>query len=218
MAASVKGGPGSAASISFAPRERASQHTRRPVRTSLFFISLALTMTIGAFVWLGFFNQTNEIRPDVGGISIDQRGGVELTGAVYRGRSERGDRYEVRARVARERTPGVVELQLPAASLRRRDGEVIAVVARNGIYFSEGARMLLVGDIELASDSLGLTLFAERLSLDLAKGEMTSNKPVRIVQDDGVINAQGIKISDHGQHLRFIGRAILTLDTGQRDK
>ena len=83
-------------SFSFAPRSDAAEAEakRRPVRASLLFILLGLVLTGGTVLWLGVFIQSGEIRLGVTDVKIDETGEVELTGAIYQGRTEQGEAFE----------------------------------------------------------------------------------------------------------------------------
>ena len=85
----------------FAPRERADTDSRQPFRTSLIFVGIGIILSFVTVLWLGLFNEQDEIRLDVTDIKVDETGEVELTGAVYRGQTARGEPYEITADTAR---------------------------------------------------------------------------------------------------------------------
>ena len=78
----------------FAPRERADTDSRQPFRTSLIFVGIGIILSFVTVLWLGLFNEQGEIRLDVTDIKVDETGEVELTGAVYRGQTARGEPYD----------------------------------------------------------------------------------------------------------------------------
>ena len=104
-------------SARFAPRERSDAESRQPFRTSLIFVGIALVLSFVTVLWLGLFNERDEIRLEVTDIKVDETGDVELTGAVYRGQTTRGEPYEIVADTARERDTGQVDLSLGLGAL-----------------------------------------------------------------------------------------------------
>ena len=117
----------------FAPRERADTGSRQPFRTSLIFVGIGIIISFVTVLWLGLFNEQDEIRLDVTDIKVDETGEVELTGAVYRGQTARGERYEITADTARERDTGVVDLSAPAAELTQTSGDVVNLPSLTGV-------------------------------------------------------------------------------------
>ena len=87
----------------FAPRDRQAEPERQRVRASLLFLGLGILLTSGTILWLGLFNQQDEIRLEISDLTVDETGDVELTGAIYRGQTARGEPFEITADVARER-------------------------------------------------------------------------------------------------------------------
>ena len=85
----------------FAPRDRPAEPGTRRVRASLLFLGLGILLTSGTVLWLGLFNQQDEIRLEISDLKVDETGDVELTGAVYRGQTARGEPFEITANVAR---------------------------------------------------------------------------------------------------------------------
>ena len=109
----------------FAPRDRQAEPGTRRVRASLLFLGLGILLTSGTVLWLGLFNQQDEIRLEISDLKVDETGDVELTGAVYRGQTARGEPFEITANVAREREDGVVDLSSPTAQLRRAQYRIV---------------------------------------------------------------------------------------------
>ena len=205
-------------SYSFAPRAPQIEAERRPVRASILFIALGLGLTVVTVLWLGFFTQPGEIKLEVTDFKIDESGDVELTGAIYQGRTQHGEPYEVTAEVASERASGIVDLSDPTAQLSSKNGDLIDLKSRNGVYYPDISKIDLAGDVVVNSRDLGVRLLAFSLSADLADGSMVSNEPVRMERSDGVVTANGMEVTDQGKRIIFKGDARLTLngETGDR--
>ena len=121
----------------FTPRKHADADSRQPFRTSLIFVGIGIILSFVTVLWLGLFNEQDEIRLDVTDIKVDETGEVELTGAIYRGQTVRGEPYEITADTARERDTGEVDLSAPAAELTQSTGDIVNLTSLTGVYFPD---------------------------------------------------------------------------------
>ena len=194
----------------FAPRDRQAETGTRRVRASLLFLGLGILLTSGTVLWLGLFNQQDEIRLEISDLKVDETGDVELTGAVYRGQTARGEPFEIR-NVAREREDGVVDLSSPTAQLRRAGGDIMDISSATGVYSPAQTEIELFGDVVITSRDTGLVMQAEEVLANLEAGNMVSETPVRVESDDGVIVARGMQVTERGRMIIFTGKTRLTL-------
>ena len=204
--------------FSFAPREQDIDTGRQPVRASILFISLGLVLTFVTVIWLGFFTQPAEIKLEVTDVKIDDAGDIELTGAIYKGRNENGEAFEVTAKIASERSSGAVDMESPTAQLFRNDGDLIDLSSQNGLYFPDSSRIELDGDVVMTSQDMGLTLLALSLSANLADGSMFSEEPVRVERSDGIVTANAMEVTGKGKRIIFKGNAIMTLQDNSQSR
>ena len=204
--------------FSFAPREQDIDAGRQPVRASILFISLGLVLTFVTVLWLGFFTQPAEIKLEVTDVKIDDAGDIELTGAIYKGRTENGEAFEVTAKVASERSSGAVDMESPTAQLFRNDGDLIDLSSQNGLYFPDSSRIELDGDVVMTSQDMGLTLLALSLSANLADGSMFSEEPVRVERSDGIVTANAMEVTGKGKRIIFKGNARMTLQDNSQSR
>ena len=204
--------------FSFAPREQDIDAGRQPVRASILFISLGLVLTFVTVLWLGFFTQPAEIKLEVTDVKIDDAGDIELTGAIYKGRSENGKAFEVTAKIASERSSGAVDMESPTAQLFRNDGDLIDLSSQNGLYFPDSSRIELDGDVVMTSQDMGLTLLALSLSANLADGSMFSEEPVRVERSDGIVTANAMEVTGKGKRIIFKGDARMTLQDNSQSR
>ena len=204
--------------FSFAPREQDIDAGRQPVRTSILFISLGLVLTFVTVLWLGFFTQPAEIKLEVTDVKIDDAGDIELTGAIYKGRTENGEAFEVTAKIASERSSGAVDMESPTAQLFRNDGDLIDLSSQNGLYFPDSSRIELDGDVVMTSQDMGLTLLALSLSANLADGSMFSEEPVRVERSDGFVTANAMEVTGKGKRIIFKGDARMTLQDNSQSR
>tara|TARA_B100001093_G_scaffold511523_1_gene579591 strand:- start:2144 stop:2791 length:648 start_codon:yes stop_codon:yes gene_type:complete len=205
-------------SFSFAPRAQEIDAGRRPVRASILFISLGLVLTFVTVLWLGFFTQPVEIKLEITDVKIDDASDIELTGAIYKGRTESGEAFEVTAKIASERSSGVVDMESPTAQLFRNDGDLIDLSSQNGLYFPNSSRIDLNGDVVMTSRDMGLTLLALSLSADLADGSMISDEPVRVERNDGIVTANAMEVTGKGKRIIFKGDARMTLQDNNQNR
>ncbi len=204
--------------FSFAPREQDIDAGRQPVRASILFISLGLVLTFVTVLWLGFFTQPAEIKLEVTDVKIDDAGDIELTGAIYKGRTENGEAFEVTAKIASERSSGAVDMESPTAQLFRNDGDLIGLSSQNGLYFPDSSRIELDGDVVMTSQDMGLTLLALSLSANLADGSMFSEEPVRVERSDGFVTANAMEVTGKGKRIIFKGDARMTLQDNSQSR
>ena len=204
--------------FSFAPREQDIDAGRQPVRASILFISLGLVLTFVTVLWLGFFTQPAEIKLEVTDVKIDEAGDIELTGAIYKGRTENGEAFEVTAKIARERSSGAVDMESPTAQLFRNDGDLIDLSSQNGLYFPDSSRIELDGDVVMTSQDMALTLLALSLSANLADGSMFSEEPVRVERSNGIVTANAMEVTGKGKRIIFKGNAKMTLQDNSQSR
>ena len=204
--------------FSFAPREQDIDAGSQPVRASILFISLGLVLTFVTVLWLGFFTQPAEIKLEVTDVKIDDAGDIELTGAIYKGRTENGEAFEVTAKIASERSSGAVDMESPTAQLFRNDGDLIDLSSQNGLYFPDSSRIELDGDVVMTSQDMRLTLLALSLSANLADGSMFSEEPVRVERSDGFVTANAMEVTGKGKRIIFKGDARMTLQDNSQSR
>ena len=204
--------------FNFAPREQDVDAGKRPVRASILFISLGLALTFVTVLWLGFFTQPAEIKLQVTDVQIADTGDIELTGAIYKGRTESGEAFEVTAKIASERSSGAVDMEAPTAQLFRNDGDLIDLSSLNGVYFPDSSRIELDGEVVMTSQDMELTLLALSLSADLADGSMISNQPVRVERRNGVVTANAMEVTGKGKRIIFKGDARMTLQDNRQNR
>ncbi|MGB2000340.1 MAG: LPS export ABC transporter periplasmic protein LptC [Candidatus Puniceispirillaceae bacterium] len=201
----------------FAPRDRQVNPERRGIRASLLFIGLGAVMCFGAVLWLGLFSQQDQIRLEISDIKVDETGDVELTGAVYRGQTVRGEPFEITAQVARERDNGIVDLSSPTAELHRVSGDIMNVRSTTGVYFPGLTEIDLIGDVVVTSRDTGLVMMAEVIHANLEDGHMKSDRPVRVENDSSLILAGGMQVIDRGSTIIFTNKPKMTLhNAGER--
>ena len=200
----------------FAPRDRQTEPETRRIRASLLFLGLGVLLTFGTVLWLGLFNQQDEIRLEISDLKVDETGDLELTGAIYRGQTARGEPFEITANVARERENGVVDLSSPTAQLRQANGDVMDISSATGVYQPAETEIELFGDVVITSRDTGLVMTAQAVQANLEAGNMISETPVRVESDNGVIVSKGMLVTERGKMIIFTGKTRMTIHNGAK--
>ena len=200
----------------FAPRDRQAEPETRRIRASLLFLGLGVLLTFGTVLWLGLFNQQDEIRLEISDLKVDETGDLELTGAIYRGQTARGEPFEITANVARERENGVVDLSSPTAQLRQASGDVMDISSATGVYQPAETEIELCGDDVITSRDTGLVMTAQAVQANLEAGNMISETPVRVESDNGVIVSKGMLVTERGKMIIFTGKTRMTIHNGAK--
>jgi lipopolysaccharide export system protein LptC len=110
--------------------------------------------------------------------------------------------------------PNLVELHQLHAKMEMQDNSMVEMSAVSGVYDSKTEILTLNDNIELVST----TGYEGRLSeavIDVRKGNVVSEKPVRVKMLEGFLNAKRLDIVDRGSVIRFSGVAM-TLQPGKR--
>ena len=187
----------------------------RLLRPSFVLFAAGAVATIGLVSWLGLFSERDDIRLDITDVSITSEGNVELTGAKYRGRTASGTAFEIIAETASEdkNGSGVIDLTKPEARLENSDGPV-DVESDTGIYFQESSIIKLAGAVLVNDSARQLTMQTEALTANFDAGEMESDTDVIVRNNSSVITAAGLRVTNHGDRVIFIGNPKMTLHSG----
>ena len=81
--------------------------------------------------------------------------------------------------------------------------------AKTGVYDMKAGVLHLSGGIEIGATG-GYQVWLTDALLEVRKGHIVTEKPVRAVFPDGSLQAQRLEIFDHGDRARFEGNVVLT--------
>ena len=88
-------------------------------------------------------------------------------------------------------------------------GAQTAIVdAATGDYDGNANTMVLTGGIDAKTND-GYTAKLDAASIDIASGDLSSNTPVEIHSDDGTINANAMKVTEHGKRVLFFKGVVV---------
>lgn len=191
----------------------AKRHSRR-VRTLRWVLpsaALGGLALIALIVWLDPLRFYRDLPIEFGRISItDNKLTIEapkLTGFTQDQRP-----YSVTAETAAQDLgkSNIIELtgihgQVDLAN--RGDAEMRA---KNGVYDTKSGNLNLSGGIEIMATG-GYRIWLTDASVEVRKGRILTEKPIKAVFPDGSLDAQRLEILDHGDRARFDGGVVVTL-------
>jgi lipopolysaccharide export system protein LptC len=133
-------------------------------------------------------------KPHVSGFTRDGRG------------------YELSADAAAQdlTKPNMVELRNIHAKVQMQDKTTLQMAAANGLYNSKTEVLALNRDIDLSS-STGYAGHLSEALVDIRKGHVVSNKPVRLNLLQGTLDANRLEIINSGELVRFEDGVNMTL-------
>lgn len=201
-----------------APRDRAYDAARRhSARVRLFKIAIPTGSAVAAalVVAVTVYNPFGKLAGlTMGPISLSgtkvAMEGPRLTG--FRSKDSRP--YEVTAIAAYQdiRKPNVIELKDMQARLAvDESGGSARLVSKLGVFDTTKEHLELSQDIRITTDK-GEEVLMRSASVDFKAGTVMSKEPVRITTAQGVIEAEGLQVSENGRTISFTGRVRTQFD------
>ena len=132
------------------------------------------------------------------------------------GFSPEGRPYELWAKTATQdlTKPDSVELAVLRAKVEQQDKSIITLDARKGLFDTKTQLLDLKEDIFLKA-STGYEAQLTRALVDIAAGSVTSDEPVAVKLLSGTLDGQRLKITEHGDLVRFEGGVKMNLTMEQ---
>jgi lipopolysaccharide export system protein LptC len=127
--------------------------------------------------------------------------------------------YELRAKAAIQdlTDPDHVELRTLRAKVMMEDRSNVTLDARTGFFDSKQQLLDLQKDIFLQS-STGYEAKLSRAFVDMNKGTVTSEERVDVKLLNGTLVADGLKIINSGEIVRFEGNVVMNLTLDQPEQ
>lgn len=201
-----------------APRGRAYDAARRhSARVRLFKVAIPIGSTVAAalVVAVTVYNPFGKLAGltlgplTLSGTKVAMEG-PRLTGF----RSKDARPYEVTAIAAYQdiRKPNVIELRDMQARLTvDESGASTRLVSKLGVFDTTKEHLELSQDIRITTDK-GDEVLMRSASVDFKAGTVLSKEPVRITTGQGVIEAEGVQVSENGRTISFTGRVRTQFD------
>jgi lipopolysaccharide export system protein LptC len=197
---------------------RALRHSRR-VRFIRLAIPLSLIATVAIAIAAAALNPLRMLTS----LPIDYNGlvvsGTKITMQAPRiaGFTSDSRPYEVTARAAAQdvANPDTIELQGLHGKSEMSDKTVFELTADTGTYDNKSEMLTLRQNIILKSTS-GFDVYLSEATVDVHSSNVVSEKPVRVVMQQGIINANRMEVADSGSTIKFGGGVNMTLTSSSR--
>jgi len=192
----------------------AARHSRM-VRILRVAVPVAVILAMTAVIAVSIFNPFRILMPKLP-VQIDNLvvSGSKITMENPHLAGFSADRrpYEVRAKAAIQdlANPDKVELRTLRAKVMMEDRSTVTLDARTGFFDNKQQSLELKKDIFLQS-STGYEAKLSQATLDINKGLVTSNEPVDVKLLNGTLLADGLKILNSGEIVRFEGNVRMNL-------
>jgi lipopolysaccharide export system protein LptC len=209
---------GKAAARARPPRERAYAQARRHSARVRFLrrtIPIGTALAFGVVIVLTFADPIGRVSGlTLGPVSLS---GTKITMENPRLSGFRKDSrpYEVTAVAAMQdvRKPNVVELKdMKARLVTDERGGAAHLEAAAGVFDTSKEQLELRQDIRVRTDG-GQAAQLKSASIDFKAGTVLSREPVTVTFPNGMIEAQGLEVSDNGKVIVFTGRVRTVLES-----
>ncbi len=199
----------SALNARFAAAARHSRRVRMLRKAVPATIIAALLVVIGLSVF-NPFRMLAKLPFDVGAVNVS---GTKITMQSPRlaGFTNDGRPYEVHARAALQdvTNPTVMELEGMSGKIQMEDLSTIMLDSSKGTMDGKAQTLDLREKIVLKSSDYEARL--TQVHVDMAKGDISSDKPVSVTFRTGTLDAQKLEIVDNGALIRFSGGVQMNL-------
>ena len=196
-------------------RFRAAARHSRMVRILRVAVPAAVILAMTGLIIVSVFNPWRMILPKLP-VDIDNLvvSGTKVTMENPHLAGFSADRrpYELRAKAAIQdlTAPDHVELRVLRAKVMMEDRSSVTLDARTGFFDSKQQLLELKKDIFLQS-STGYEAKLSQATMDINKGLVTSNEHVDVKLLNGTLVADGLKIINSGEIVRFEGNVVMHL-------
>jgi lipopolysaccharide export system protein LptC len=197
-------------------RRRAPRPTHRYSRfvawMKLALPAIAVGLLLLVLVWPRLQTAMDRLRARLPGLDMSLAGDLRMVNLRYTGYDKHDRPVTITAEAARQR-PGkddLVELQAPKADLTTQNGTWIALTAMTGIYQPGAQQLDLFGNVELFQDK-GNSFRTDTAHVDMSKGTAESNDAVEGSGPFGTVRAEGFRIEERGDVIRFLGKSSVVL-------
>jgi lipopolysaccharide export system protein LptC len=177
-------------------------------------IPAAIILTLGAtilFAWIDPLRVLVRLPTDAGRLVIS---GTKITMEAPKLTGYTRDRrwYELTAEAAAQdiTKPDLVELRQVRAKIEAQDKSTMFLSAIDGLFNRKVNVLTLNRNIVLRSSS-GYEMHLDEATVDTGSGEVVSNKPVKVLTDQGTIDADRLEVLNSGEIVNFIGHVVMNL-------
>ncbi|MDB5620758.1 LPS export ABC transporter periplasmic protein LptC [Tardiphaga sp.] len=196
-------------------RFRAAARHSRLVRLLRIAVPAAVVLSMAMIVGVSIFNPFRMIMSklpiDMSNLVVS---GTKITMETphLSGFSPDGRPYELWARTATQdlTDPDNVELTVLRAKVLMEDRSTMTMDARTGLFNSKTQLLKLYKDIFMQT-STGYEARLTQAVIDIGQGTVTSEEPVDVKLLNGTLIGQRLRITEHGELVRFEGGVVMNL-------
>jgi lipopolysaccharide export system protein LptC len=125
--------------------------------------------------------------------------------------------YDITARAAAQDVtkPDTIELEGIHGKTEMPDKAVFEVTADAGIYDSK-AEMLTLRQNIIFKSTTGFEVHLSEATVDVHSSNVVSERPVRVIMQQGIINANRMEVVDSGDSIRFGGGVTMTMTSNSQ--
>ena len=168
------------------------------------FIAIA---TLGS--WTLFFQKSANITIDLNQVATTQDGRLELRGLTYKGKTQKGEPFELHAKTASEDAsdPKKVALTMIDGAISSNKNGPITISADQGLFNQADNEIALKGSVTIQQTNRQLVFTTEELSGNLDIGNFDAPTAVTLVSPNSVMTGDAMQVSDFGQTVRLTGQS-----------
>ena len=174
-------------------------------------VALSMAMIVGISVFNPFRMIISKFPIDMSNLVVS---GTKITMETphLSGFSPDGRPYELWAKTATQdlTDPDNVELAVLRAKVLMEDKSTMTMDARTGLFNSKTQLLKLYKDIFMQT-STGYEARLTQALIDIGQGTVTSDEPVDVKLLNGTLIGQRMRITEHGELVRFEGGVVMNL-------
>lgn len=191
----------------------AARHSRL-IRVLRVMVPAVVILAMSAIVGISIFNPFRilaRLPLDIGNLVVS---GTKITMETphLSGFSADGRPYEMWAKTATQdlTDPDHVELATLRAKVVTEDQSIMMMDARTGVFNTKAQILDLHKDIFLQS-STGYEARMSQAVIDIGQGNVSSEEPVDVKLLNGTLTGKRLRITEHGELVRFEGGVVMNL-------
>jgi lipopolysaccharide export system protein LptC len=184
---------------------RAYSHSRWVRRLKFILPAVALAAVVGFFLTMRVVTGTGEAVISTAGINVAKKS-LEMKAPHISGFTGTQQSYELKALRAVQDldNPKIVRLEKIDGHFGIGKGQTATISATNGVYDGTQNLLRLSDGIQLATTDGYKAAFSDA-EIDIGKGHLATQKPIRIEATIGSIKANALTVEDNGKHVVFSG-------------
>ena len=182
--------------------------------------AIAIGLLLMLVAWPRLQTALDRLKAHLPKLDMSQAGDLRMVNLRYTGYDKHGQPVTITAESARQRPGGnddVVELTAPKADLATQSGSWIAVTGETGMYQPSAQQLDLFGKVELFQDK-GNSFRTDSAHVDVAKGTAEGNDAVEGNGPFGNLRAEGFRVEERGDVIKFLGKSSLVLEPHQDEQ